>query len=373
MDSPSHPWPDGPVAPRYGSRSIADLMPALVTGYGPDWLPADAVDGRPVVLLVLDGLGRLQLDERLHLAPAMAAMGDGWLTSVAPTTTATALTSITTGVPPGEHGIMGYRLRAGGDVLNALRWQLDDSGDARRALPAVELQPVEPFLGSAPTVITKREFATTGFTDAHLRGGDWSPWSVASGIVDRAAAAVEAGARLVYAYYDGVDKVAHLDGLGRAFDLEVAAADQLVGAMSAALPEGTALLVTADHGVLQVDRPELDVLGPLGSMIEGLSGEGRFRWLHARSGRTSDLVDAATDRFGDVAWVRSVDQLVDDGWFGPVVSDAARRRLGDVALLARDDVSFADPADGGSFPLVGRHGSMTPAEAIVPLLFGLAG
>ena len=104
-----------------------------------------------------------------------------------------------------------------------------------------------------------------------------------------------------------------------------------------------------------------------------VSGEGRFRWLHARSGRTSDLVDAATDRFGDVAWVRSVDQLVDDGWFGPVVSDAARRRLGDVALLARDDVSFADPADGGSFPLVGRHGSMTPAEAIVPLLFGLAG
>ncbi len=347
-------------------------MPALVTGYGPDWLPVEATDGRPVVLLVLDGLGRLQLDERLGLAPAMAAMGDGWLTSVAPTTTATALTSIATGVPPGEHGVMGYRIRLGGDVMNALRWQLDEAGDARRLQPADEVQPVAPFLGSAPVVITKREFQTTGFTTAHLRGGQWTPWSVASGIVDRAAAAVEGGARLVYAYYDGIDKVAHLDGLGRSFDLEVGAADHLVGALLEALPSGTALLVTADHGVLQVDEPELDVLGPLGSMIEGLSGEGRFRWLHARPGRAADLAAAAGEHFATDAWVHTVGELVDEKWFGPVVTDAARRRLGDVALVARRDVSFADPADGGSFPLVGRHGSMTPAEAIVPLLCGIA-
>ncbi len=71
-----------------------------------------------------------------------------------------------------------------------------------------------------------------------------------------------------------------------------------------------------------------------------------------------------------MAWVRSLDQTVEEGWWGPVVTPAARSRLGDVALVARDPVSFVDPADTGPFQLVGRHGSLTPAEMWVPLLAG---
>ena len=61
---------------------------------------------------------------------------------------------------------------------------------------------------------------------------------------------------------------------------------------------------------------------------------------------------------------------IDDGWWGPEVTDAARSRLGDVALVAREPVSFVDPADTGPFELVGRHGSLTAAEMFVPLLVG---
>ena len=63
-------------------------------------------------------------------------------------------------------------------------------------------------------------------------------------------------------------------------------------------------------------------------------------------------------------------QLCDEGWFGPHVSAAALGRLGDVALVARAAVSFDDPADSGPFPLEGRHGSVTAAEMLVPLVAG---
>jgi hypothetical protein len=104
------------------------------------------------------------------------------------------------------------------------------------------------------------------------------------------------------------------------------------------------------------------------SLIDFQSGEGRFRWLHAMPGATGELADAAKRHHGDVAWVVTRDDVVAEGWFGPHVSDAALSRLGDVALVAREDVSFDDPADTGPYELIGRHGSMTPAEVYVPLL-----
>ena len=104
------------------------------------------------------------------------------------------------------------------------------------------------------------------------------------------------------------------------------------------------------------------------ALTRSQSGEGRFRWLHARHGATDDLLAAATEAHGDVAWVVSRNQTIDEGWFGPVVSPPVAARLGDVALVARDPISFHDPADSGPFQLVCRHGSLTAAEMLVPLL-----
>ena len=88
----------------------------------------------------------------------------------------------------------------------------------------------------------------------------------------------------MYAYYEGIDKVAHAQGLGDYFDDELRAVDRLVGDVLAALPTGAVLVVTADHG--QVDVGEsVEVLGPeIMQDVTLLSGEGRFRWLHARAG-----------------------------------------------------------------------------------------
>jgi hypothetical protein len=102
------------------------------------------------------------------------------------------------------------------------------------------------------------------------------------------------------------------------------------------------------------------------------SGEGRFRWLHAQRGREAELLAAATAAHGHHAWVVSLAQMRDERWFGPQLAPAAAARLGDVALVARDPISFDDPADSGSFTLIARHGSLTAAEVLVPLLAATA-
>ena len=101
------------------------------------------------------------------------------------------------------------------------------------------------------------------------------------------------------------------------------------------------------------------------------SGEGRFRWLHARPGRARQLLEAA-EAHADTGWVVSRDQAVDEGWFGPVVRDEVRNRLGDVALVARDLVSYVDPLDTGPYHLIGRHGSLTEDEMLVPFIAATA-
>src|SRR3546814_16175316 len=97
-------------------------------------------------------------------------MDGGPITTVAPSTTATALTSITTGLPPGEHGVVGYRMAVQGEVLNVLRWSTP-AGDARRTLPPGKIQPHSSFGGQRPPVLTRTEFETSGFTSIHLEIG----------------------------------------------------------------------------------------------------------------------------------------------------------------------------------------------------------
>jgi hypothetical protein len=99
-----------------------------------------------------------------------------------------------------------------------------------------------------------------------------------------------------------------------------------------------------------------------------LSGEGRFRWIHALPGATARIADRAREMYGDRAWVHTRDELIAGGWFGPEVTAAAMARLGDVALVPFTDTAFLDPADVGEVTLVSRHGSLTGAEMWVPLI-----
>jgi hypothetical protein len=360
---------DQPDLPDYAGACISNIVPALLEppAQTPSWLPAVAAEARQVVLLVLDGLGWDQLQERRHIAPTLAAMAGGFIRTVAPSTTAAALTSIATGLPPGEHGVIGYRVAVGTDVLNILRWTTAN-GDQRRNIVPEELQKNEPFLGHRPPATTRADFAGSGFTRAHLRGVRHHGYRVTSTMLVDVRNLLRAGEPFVYSYYEGIDKVAHEYGLGEHYDAELAYADRLVGDLIAQLPPGAALVVTADHGQVEVGDNIVELHRDVTGHVAFQSGEGRFRWLHARAGRTTALLEAARECHGRQAWVHSRDELIDAGWFGPVVTGDAQRRLGDVALVARGTLSFFDPHDSGPFKLIGRHGSLTPAEMRVPLV-----
>jgi predicted AlkP superfamily pyrophosphatase or phosphodiesterase len=367
---------DEPVLPDYGGACLSSVVPALFRRSGADhpaWLPEPARQAPQVVLLVLDGLGWDQLQAMAVDAPTLAAGLGGPVTSVVPTTTATALTSITTGRPPAEHGVVGYRIRVDGDdgrgdqVMNVLRWRAGGN-DMRRRRPAAEFQPVAPFEGRAVPAVTRTEFASTGFTAAHLAGARLVGWSVLSTLIVEVGRLLDSGESFVYAYYDGLDKVAHERGLGLYYRQELRNVDRLVGDLIGALPAGAALVVTSDHGQVEVGS-SARLPGPdLMAAVELFSGEGRFRWLHARPGAAADLLAAAEEAHGGEAWVRTRDQIIDDGWFGGPLGKEVAHRLGDVALVAREPVAFLDPADTGETRLLARHGSLTRAEMYVPLL-----
>lgn len=369
-----HKGDDSFLVPDYGGRCLTELVPTLmrldelkVRAALPDWVPPSVAEASKIVLLILDGLGAAQLAERKVVAPTMSAMAYSTLTSVAPTTTASALTSIVTGRTPAEHGVVGYRVRVGGEVLNVLRWTTP-SGDARNEVRPRAFQQFPPFLGRRVPVVSKAEFARTGFTEAHLSGADLLGYRLSSTLPVLISEALDRGAPFVYAYYDGIDAIAHMTGLGAYYDAELHATDGLVEDIVDRLPKDAALVVSADHGQVEVNAAPIGIGDEVMADVDGLSGEGRFRWLHARHGAADRVAEIAAQRLGDLCWVRTLDELVDAGIFGGSLPDAFRRRLGDVALMARAPVSFFDPADPADAHLVGRHGSLTKEELLVPLL-----
>jgi predicted AlkP superfamily pyrophosphatase or phosphodiesterase len=363
-----------PLLPDYGGAGLQAVMPALLAHVAgaselPAWFPTPVADAAQVVLLVLDGLGAEQLRTRSALAPVLSSGVGRVITSVAPSTTATALTTLVTGTVPAEHGVVGYRVALDGKVMNVLQWSLDGK-DARVKVPAHVFQPRTSFPGAPGPVpvVTRHDYGPTGFTAAHLGPAELHWWYTPAGLVTGVRHLVAAGAPFVYAYYEGIDKVAHAQGLGEHYDDELRAVDRLVADVIDVLPAGVALVVTADHGQVDVGS-SIEVLGAeIMRDVTLISGEGRFRWLHVAPGAEGDVVAAAQDLYGGEAWVRTREQVIEDGWLGGLPSSTVTARLGDVVLAPFAPMAFLDPADTGELRLKARHGSLTAEEMLVPLL-----
>jgi hypothetical protein len=363
-----------PVIPDYSGANLTGIIPGCLLGTSgrrPNWFPQPLQDAERIVLLVIDGLGYEQLQRHAHIAPNLMSLVGGSITTIAPSTTASALTSLVTGASPAEHGIVGYRMDMGDSVMNSLRWW-SDTRDLRKVHPPASVQPIPPFVGMTIPVVSRAELEGSAFTEAHLRGSRPCGWRAASSIVAQCASLISSGEKFVYAYYDGVDKIAHERGFGAYYDAEIAATDWLVGALLNTLPSGTTLAITADHGQVQVDDNVVHLSDDIKATLHHQSGEGRFRWLHAKRGQESDLLQIATDLYSDIAWIASRDQVVEEAWLGPArggrIADQVKRRLGDVALVPFTATTFDDPLDSGPFSLVCRHGSLTADEMFVPFL-----
>lgn len=356
--------PPEPTRAAYGGACVASIVPALLRKAEPAWLPAPVAGARAVVLLVLDGLGWDALGARPDTMPNLTAMAGGPVTTVVPSTTAAALTSITTGLPPSVHGVVGFRVALDGDVLNVLGFQLAKS---KRPPDPFTVQRHPPFLGRPAVVVSGAAYRDSGFTKTHMRDARYVGYRADSTLVEHLRTLGRGDAPFVYAYYPGIDEVAHAYGLHDGYyAAELHAADRLVGEILDALPDDVALVVTADHGQDHVGPDGWRTLGDVADYTAFGSGDARFRYLHAPRGGGAELVEAARDTFGPEAWVLSREELLDEGWLGPDPSPATRRRVGDVVLAAHAGVAFVDPAMPREAHLVSAHGSLTQAEMLVP-------
>ena len=356
-----------PVRPEYAGPCVTRVVNALASAAPEPWVPDAVRDAAAVVLLVVDGLGWPMLQSRHTEMPTLAGLRGGPITTVAPSTTAVALTSLTTGLAPAQHGVTGYRMRIGTDILNVLRWKVAGSSEAPEPK---DIQPRDAFGGRHLPAVTRKAFANTGFSECHLRGARHVGWSTTSNLVEACRGLVASGERFVYAYYDGLDVTGHERGLRDGYwTRELAFVDALVAELLDALPESVAVAVCSDHGHVHTDE-KLE-LGALASMVAAYGGDSRFRELHAKPGAAADLLAAARDRFASVAWVMTRDELFDDGWLGTEPpSPVVRRRVGDVVLAARAAVTFVDPTNQGEAKMLSGHGSLTADEMLVPLVAG---
>jgi len=365
--TPRTPAEEDLVRPDYDGGSVAGIVPALLGARPAPWLPGCVSGARAVVLLVLDGFGWRAIDAARSRLPELGALEGGPITTVVPSTTAAALTSIASGLTPARHGLMGYRMLVGGQVLDVLRWKVPEG---KAPEPGAVTLVDRAFCGRDVPTVVRAEFKRSGFTESHMRGVRFVGWRTTATLVAHVTHLIDAGEPFVYAYYDGVDKVAHEYGITDGFfPAEQLSADRLVGDLLDALPGDAVLVITADHGQVQFER--WVTMEPVAAHVRAYAGDARLRYVYARAGREGDLLKAATDAFGEVAWVFGRDQLIDEGWLGPEPPPGdVITRIGDVTLAAKGTVAFADPTHPHETRLKAGHGSLSPDEMLVPLLAG---
>ena len=372
-----------PAPPPYGTRTMAELLPSAAAALGVQGyantlgLPAAS----RVCVVMVDGLGKALLKARGGHAPFLRRLTENSQTLHAPfpSTTATSLTSLGTGLEPGVHGIVGY------DVVDPVRRRVVNQLSGWPAdLDPVSWQPHETVFeraaaqGVHTATVSMSQFQDSALTRAALRGTEFT---AANGPHARVRAATEILAAnprtLLYCYWNELDKAGHRygkDSLEWGHALEEV--DSLMRTLAARVPAGTLLLLTGDHGMVDVPekwRIDYSQDPELVDGVELTAGEPRAVQLHFAAStsdtRRAAVADAWRAAYGSKAWVLTRDQAIGHGLFGRV-EDSVRERIGDLLVLAAEDVAFLDGrrVNPAAFTMVGQHGSMTRAEREVPLL-----
>ena len=352
-----------PPAPAYGSNSIADVLESASSLVAQRSLarPAHALDADPAFhssadplnlaarltehdvdpasfrhacVIMVDGLGEQLINSYGGYAPTLRkSLNLGPLDAAFPTTTAASLTSLGTGTAPGAHGIAGYEVRnpdgngGAGSVMNHLSgWDQSVDPHAWQPLPTVLERH---HTNRRVLTISLGKYRGTGLTEAALRGGDFVDATGSSARVTYALEALSSRTpTTVYLYWG------EIDAAGQRIDYS---------------------------GVEELTRN-----------IAMTAGEPRAVHLYLED--TSEAARTATAQrwaqyWGERAWVIDSRELMRAGYFGPIVTDAARSRIGDLMVCARDDWALYDMRHykERALHMVGQHGSLTDAERLVPL------
>lgn len=353
-----------------GAR-LAEVLPsALASLQGVSDHPA-----RTVVVIVIDGLGWVNLEHRRGHARTLAGLRGGPISTVTPSTTGAALTTLTTGCLPGEHGLVGYRimhpqlglittLSEWQGIAQVRDWQLRETVFEQATRDSIRCY-----------TIGRSAHRVGGLTSAILSGATYVP---ADTIADRFEAAtnlVRGKERsLVYLYIDELDRAGHGDGwLSDSWIHRLEQLDAALNELLASLPKDVGVMLTADHGMIDIPPSQHQLFRDAPNLLEGVravGGEPRFRYLYLDDPATAaEAVGRIGEAEGERAWVFTRDDAIAQGMFGDVAPGVADR-MGEVIVAAREEVAYYRGVAGEEGRgMLGQHGSLTDIERLVPLLY----
>lgn len=359
------------VAQHLGLR--ADDQPRLV----------DIPRTQRYVVMVVDGLGVHQLHAHPGLAPFLTRSMVGSLRSALPSTTAANLTYFGTGLMPGRTGMLGYSVRHPTlrTALNLVSWNLDIDPVRWQSHPTV----FEQLSASGHQVVSVGpwKFEGSGLTTAALRGAEYEAAESLAQRCERTSAILmeEPEVPLIYTYWGDLDSTGHsLGWRSSEWRDRLGELDHHLEKLAGELDADTTLIVTADHGMVDVPLGASAVFsGParidvadhteLSTQVEFKSGEDRFVHLHVETGAAATVARRWAGFFGERARVMQREEAISAGVFGEV-EPRWERVIGDVVALMQGDLACQDSRrqSPGSLGLIGMHGSDTEAEVQVPLI-----
>ncbi len=370
--------------PDYGGMELGAVLPGALAAAGASHAvknrDADADRARlgiphaqHVVVVLLDGLGHVQLDARKGHAPFLRSIESGIVTAGYPTTTATSIALFGTGQPAGATGMTGYTARnpRTGELAYLISWE--------GAYPAEEWQQQPSLLeeasrdGFGVTTLGRRKFAGSGLTHAVLRGGQFVG---AERLADRidVAMGVARFPGVSYCYWGEIDAAGHKWGWhSNEWVAALEDADRELERLARGLPDGALMVVTADHGMVDVTgAPRWDIpdYPELAADVDLVAGEPRALHLHLKEGVSSQTVaERWQDFLGEHAVVLTRDEAKEIDLFGEILPHV-EDRIGEVvvAMSGRATVVDSRIQSATSMALIGVHGSLTPEELRVPLL-----
>ena len=368
----------GADLPRVGDPLITDVVAGGLASIDPALPGASAqaaaslgmeTGAHQLLLILVDGLGYELIEEYVGHTPTLRRVrGDvRSIHTVVPSTTAAAITAFGTGERPGATNMVGFSVAYGGTVMNLLAMEGGPAPSEWQPVPTYFERLAAADVASA--VVSPARFAGSGLTGAALRGARHVPAETLDERVSAALRELRAGTPVVYLYWSEIDHAGHGSGVGSdSWIANLEEFDAGLARLLRSLPAGVRTVMTADHGMINVDASQIVDVASTPALCEGVrivAGETRAVHVHADAGRADEVEARWRDVLGESAWIVSGEAIS-----ALIGAGEGAALIGDFLVLARGRGGVVDSRtqSASAIAMPGVHGSLTSTEMRIPVV-----